>query len=451
MSEKPWEKMIDLAREASRERLEEYVESLSSADAAWAFERLDGEERREVLAAMAPEAAAELIEEVPDAQSSELIESLATAEAAAILNVLPSDDQADLIAELEDPQAAAVLAAMDPAEAREARFLGQFPPDVAGGLMVTEFLAFPEDRTIGEVLDQLRRNAMQYSDYDVQYLYITAAAGELVGVLRLRDVVLAGAERKVTEVMLSSTLSVRVDTSLQSLVEFFRDHAFFGVPVVLDDGRLVGVVKRSATREAMTEQEAADHLKAVGIVGGEELRSMSTLVRSRRRLSWLSVNILLNIAAASVIALYQDTLAQVIALAVFLPIISDMSGCSGNQAVAVSMRELSLGVVKPFEVLHVAAKEGTVGVLNGLVLGVLISLAGLLYTGNPYLGAVVGAALAMNTLVAVLIGGTVPLLLRSRGMDPALASGPILTTVTDMCGFFLTLSLASLMLERLAA
>ena len=451
MSEKPWETMIDLAREASSERLEEYVDSLSSADAAWAFERLDVEERRQILAAMAPEAAAELIEEVPDAQSAELIESLATAEAAAILNVLPSADQADLIAELEGSQAQAVLAAMDPEEARDARFLGQYPPEVAGGIMVTEFLAFTEDRTIGEVLDELRRNAMRYSDYDVQYVYITSAAGELVGVLRLRDVVLADAARKVTEVMLSSPLSVRVDAPLESLVEFFKDHAFFGVPVVLDDGRLVGVVKRSATREAMTEHEVGDHLKAVGIVGGEELRSMSTLTRSRRRLSWLSVNILLNIAAASVIALYQDTLAQVIALAVFLPIISDMSGCSGNQAVAVSMRELSLGVVKPFEVLHVAAKEGIVGAMNGLVLGVLISLAGLLYTGNPYLGAVVGAALAINTVVAVLIGGTVPLLLRSRGMDPALASGPILTTVTDMCGFFLTLSLASLMLERLAA
>ncbi len=443
--------MIKLARDAPHERLEEYVDSLSSADAAWALERLDGEERREVLAAMAPEAAAELIEEVPDAQSAELIESLEAGEAAAILNVLPSDDQADLIAELEDPQAAAVLAAMDPEEAQDARFLGQYPRDVAGGLMVTELLAFPEDRTIGEVLDELRRNATRYSDYDVQYVYITSAVGELVGVLRLRDVVLAGAERKVTEIMLASPLSVSVDTPLQSLVEFFKDHAFFGVPVVLEDGRLVGVVQRSAITEAVTEQEVGDHLKTVGIVGGEELRSMSTLLRSRRRLSWLSVNILLNIAAASVIALYQDTLAQVIALAVFLPIISDMSGCSGNQAVAVSMRELSLGVVKPFEVLHVAAKEATVGMLNGLVLGILIALAGLLYTSNPYLGAVVGAALAVNTVLAVLIGGTVPLLLRSRGMDPALASGPILTTVTDMCGFFLTLSLASLMLERLAA
>ncbi len=450
MTDKPWETMIDLARQASAERLEEYVDTLSTADTAWAVEHLDVDERREVLAAMTPVAAADLIDQLPDVQSAGMIESLGTAEAAAILNVLPSAEQADLIAELTDPRAKAVLAAMDPEEARDARLLGQYAPDTAGGIMVTELLAFSEDFTIGQVLGELRRNAARYSDYEVQYVYITSATGQLVGVLRLRDIVLAEAERKVTEVMLSRPLSVKVDAPLLSLAEFFNDHAFFGVPVVLDDGRLVGIVKRSATREAVTEQEVGDHLKTVGIVGGEELRSMPTLVRSRRRLSWLSVNILLNIAAASVIALYQDTLAQVIALAVFLPIISDMSGCSGNQAVAVSMRELSLGVVKPFEVLHVAAKEGVVGMLNGLVLGLLISLAGLLYTGNPYLGAVVGAALAVNTVVAVLIGGTVPLLLRRRGLDPALASGPILTTVTDMCGFFLTLSLASLMLERLA-
>ncbi len=177
---------------------------------------------------------------------------------------------------------------------------------------------------------------------------------------------------------------------------------------------------------------------------------MPTLLRSRRRLSWLSVNILLNIVAASVIALYQDTLARVIALAVFLPIISDMSGCSGNQAVAVSLRELSLGVVKPFEVLYVAAKEAVVGLVNGLVLGLLVAAAAWLYAGNAWLGLVVGGALAINTVVAVLIGGTVPLVLRRRGMDPALASGPILTTITDMCGFFLALSFASLLIARLA-
>jgi magnesium transporter len=143
--------------------------------------------------------------------------------------------------------------------------------------MVTEFLAFPEDRTIGEVLDELRRNALQYSDYDVQYVYITSAVGELVGVLRLRDVVLAGAERKLTEVMLSGPLSFRVDTPLQSLVEFFDDHAFFGVPGVLDDDRLVGVVKRSATREAMAEQE-------VGGSSKDRAYRMSTLLHSAQLL-----------------------------------------------------------------------------------------------------------------------------------------------------------------------
>ena len=147
--------------------------------------------------------------------------------------------------------------------------------------------------------------------------------------------------------------------------------------------------------------------------------------RSRRRLSWLSVNIVLNIIAASVIAFYQDTLSAVIALAVFLPIISDMSGCSGNQAVAVSIRELSLAVVKPRDVGYVWLKEISVGVINGIALGLLIGAVGWLWQGNPYLGLVVGAALAINTMIAVSIGGTVPLLLERLGVDPALAaSGP---------------------------
>ena len=187
-------------------------------------------------------------------------------------------------------------------------------------------------------------------------------------------------------------------------------------------------------------------MKTQGIVGGDELRSQPTWLRARRRLSWLSVNIGLNIAAASVIALYEDTLTAVIALAVFLPIVSDMSGCSGNQAVAVSMRELSLGLVRPAEVLRVWWQEVKVGLLNGVVLGVLLGIAAYLWKGTPLLGLVVGLALAINTLVAVSIGGTVPLILKRLGADPAVASGPVLTTLTDMCGFFLVLSLATAML-----
>ncbi len=176
---------------------------------------------------------------------------------------------------------------------------------------------------------------------------------------------------------------------------------------------------------------------------------MPLLLRSRRRLAWLTINIGLNALAASIIAVYQDTLAQVIALAVFLPIISDMSGCSGNQAVAVSMREMSLGLVRPNEIFRVWLKEVAVGLINGLALGCLIALAVWLWKGDVWLSGVVGTALAINTVVAVSIGGTLPLAMRGMKMDPALASGPILTTVTDMCGFFLALSFATVMLHYL--
>jgi magnesium transporter len=166
-------------------------------------------------------------------------------------------------------------------------------------------------------------------------------------------------------------------------------------------------------------------------------------------LSWLSINIALNIMAASVIAFYEDTLTAVIALAVFLPIVSDMSGCSGNQAVAVSMRELTLGAALPRDVLRVWRKEVTVGLINGLALGMLLGIAAWAWKGNVVLGLVVGAALAVNTVVAVSIGGTVPLILKRFTLDPAVASGPLLTTITDMCGFFLLLGLASLVLPAI--
>jgi magnesium transporter len=147
--------------------------------------------------------------------------------------------------------------------------------------------------------------------------------------------------------------------------------------------------------------------------------------------------------------MHQDTLAAVIALAVFLPIISDMSGCSGNQAVAVSMRELALGLVNPSDLLRVLGKEAAIGVVNGIALGVLLGLVGWVWQGNYMLGAVVGASLAINTLLAVCFGGSIPLVLRGLGQDPALASGPILTTITDMSGFFLVLTLAGAVLPWL--
>ncbi len=261
--------------------------------------------------------------------------------------------------------------------------------------------------------------------------------------LRLRDLLLARPPTPLRTIVMPDPVSARDDTPLPELRELFEVHKYFGVPVVDESGRLMGVVRRAAVREAVAHEDMDDYLKSQGIVGGEELRTMPLLVRSRRRLSWLTVNILLNVVAASVIALHQDTLTAVIALAVFLPIISDMSGCSGNQAVAVSIRELTLGLIRPSDLLQVWLKEVAVGALNGAVLGILIGAGAIAWKGNVYLGLVIGLAMAINTIVAVTIGGLVPLVLRRFRFDPALASGPILTTVTDLCGFLLILGLAS--------
>jgi magnesium transporter len=222
-------------------------------------------------------------------------------------------------------------------------------------------------------------------------------------------------------------------------------------PVVDAAKRIVGVVLPAAVEEALSNQKTRTFLRLSGIIGGEEFRTMPLWSRSGRRLSWLSINIVLNIIAASVIAVYQDTLAAVITLAVFLPMVSDMSGCSGNQAVAVSMRELSLGLVRPGEIIWVLLKEMRVGLINGLVLGTLLGLIAFAWQGNPWLGLVVGGALGANTLVSVLLGGMLPLLLKRLRLDPALVSSPLLTTVTDMCGFFFVLSFAAAVLPKLNA
>ncbi len=362
---------------------------------------------------------------------------------------MPSSEQADVIGDLSDQDAAAILEAMTPAEAADARHLSQYEDDVAGGLMVTEFLRYGQGVTVGDVIEDLREGAEQYRDYDVQYVYVCDDQNRLTGVLRLRDLLLAARGKRILDLMIRQPQSVTVNTTLDELVDLFEGHHYLGLPVVNEAGRLVGVVKRAAVDEARSERNDSDFLKTQGIIGGEEIRSLPLLLRSRRRLAWLSVNIVLNVVAASVIAMFEETLSAVIALAVFLPIISDMSGCSGNQAVAVSLRELSLGLVHANELLRVWLKEITLGILNGLALGLLIGLVAFLWKGNPYLGLVVGVALCVNTMVAVSLGGIVPLLLKRWGVDPAVASGPILTTVTDLCGFLLVLGIATTMLTRL--
>ena len=422
---------------------------LAPAESARTVVRMPEDEQSRLLELLPNDHAATLLEELPESQAARMLENLGTHDAAEILNEVPSAEQADILGRLPTSTAEAILERMEPAEAEDARRLMQYPPESAGGLMISEYLTYSNDSAVDDVLADLRANAMRYRSYDVQYAYVVAAGDRLVGVLRLRELLLAEPGTQIAQLMISDPLSVPVDSTLEELEQFFDRHDYFGIPVLSSSKAMIGVVRQRDVREAAEERAGRTMLKLTGIMGGEELRDMPLRQRSFRRLSWLSINILLNMVAASVIAMYQDTLEAVIALAVFLPIISDMSGCSGNQAVAVSMRELSLGLVRPREILRVIGKEAAVGVINGIALGLLLGAIAFAWKGIPALGLVVAVALALNTILAVCIGGGVPLLLRGLKQDPALASGPILTTITDMCGFFLVLSLASAMLPWL--
>ena len=446
---RPWERLHELLQAGDAQAVGAFIESLPVAEAVRAVSRLDAEERTRVMGMLTARQAAAVVGASPEAQAQDIIGRLSPRQAAAILQELPSDQVVDIIADVNDEAVQAILKEMRPDEAADARNLARYEPDEAGGLMVTEFLSYPESYTAADVLDDMRDNAERYADFDVQYAYCVSSFGDLVGVLRLRDLVLMPRSRRLSDFMIREPFSVNAHATLDDLQKMFDERSFLGVPVVDDGGRLVGVVKRSDVEAALSRRAGSDFLKSKGIVMGEELRTMPVRVRSSRRLAWLSLNIVLNLMAASAIAIFQGTLEQVIALAVFLPIISDMSGCAGNQAVAVSMRELELGMVKPRELAHVFWKEMQVGLINGVVLGIMVGAIALLWKGNAWLGLVAGGALAINTVIAVGVGGLLPLILKLLKKDPALAAGPILTTVTDMCGFFLALSFATLLLARL--
>tara|TARA_R110000868_G_scaffold100722_6_gene277136 strand:+ start:17428 stop:18813 length:1386 start_codon:yes stop_codon:yes gene_type:complete len=446
-TDRPWELLRAALEEGNTAQLAELLEEAGAVDGLRALLQLSAAERTEVLEQIPAELAAGFIEEAPSEAAADLVEGLDVDTAASIVEELDSDVKADVIAEMGDADAGALLAELDAESAAQIRQLMSYPEDSAGGLMITEAFSFPADATVGNVLVRLASEDDEFEAYRGQHPYIVDDAGRLLGVASLRNLLTARRSSPLVDIM-SSPISVAPAETLDNLIEIIEEHGFLGLPVVNDDGKLIGVVSRIDISDASLERMESESLKRQGVMG-DELRSMPFFLRSRRRLSWLSVNIVLNIIAASVIAAYEDTLTAVIAIAIFLPMVSDMSGCSGNQAVAVSLRELALGLVKPVDVARVWTKEVLVGIANGIVLGILIGMVAWIWKGNAFLGVVIGLALAINTVVAVSIGGVVPLLLKRFNQDPAVASGPLLTTITDMMGFFLVLSLATLFMARL--
>ena len=433
---------------SDEQQVAEIVESNTSQEVLRQASQMKADDRDQLISILPPDAAAELIEEAPARLAASMIEGVDSDVAAKIMEELPSDTQADIVNDIKKANAEAILSVMDEDTADDVRKLSQYDSDTAGGLMELDALTFAIDDTVGTVLKRMVTDDEEYERYREQHPYIVDTAGRLVGVVSLRGLLRSKRTVVLADIM-RPVISVLPETTQEELATVFDENPFRSVPVVDAQHGLLGIVSRTELTEA--EQHRAEKQSLSRQKVGDELRSMPTILRSRRRLAWLSSNIVLNIIAASVISAYEETLAAVIAIAIFLPMVSDMSGCSGNQAVGVSMRELALGLTRPADLFHVLKKELGVGIINGIVLGILIGIVAWVWKDNAYLGLVIGLALSANTLIAVSIGGTVPLILKKFGIDPAVASGPLLTTVTDMAGFFLVLSLASLFMPQLLA
>lgn len=446
---RPWERLKLLIDAGAPSSIEQYLDQLRWSERARAISRLEPADQDRLLTMLTPEDAAELVETLPEPEAAELIERLEPEDAASIVEELESDVQADVLGHLETDSAEAILAEMDPAEAAEARSLVGHDPNSAGGLMVTEFVTFKDDVTVHDVFTGLRDRRSEFAEYDIQYLYVVDREGRPVGVLRARDLLLAPASQRIAEIMIREVRVLPANLSLQEVAHIFEEHGYMGLPVVDRRGLLIGVVRSAAVDDAMMQQSDAAFLAAKGIVGGEEFRTHPLGIRVRRRAAWLLINVFLNLASASVIAFNQDVLEQVVALAIFLPIISDMSGAAGQQAVAVSIRELSLGLVRDSELMRVVWKEIGSGVINGLLFSVVLGLAAWGWDGSVGLGLVVGGALGINILVGATVGGVLPLMAKRCGFDPALVSGLLLTTITDVVGFFMALFFAAQMLASI--
>lgn len=437
---------LDILAQDDAERFARIVETIPPYDVLRFIIHLDEDSRHKLLSMLEPELAAVLVEEAPTKLAANLLQGVESPVAAKIMEELQSDMQADIVDHLDSEGAEAILSEMQDEEAEGVRKLSQYEQDTAGGLMEWEVFSFKTTDKVGAVLKRLATGDEDFERYRGQHPYILDEDGILKGVVSLRGLLTSKRTAQLADIMIEP-LTVKPFQTIDELEEVFEEHPFLGVPVVDREGRPLGVVSRAAVAEALLEKQEQDSLARQQV--SDELRSMPTWYRSRRRLAWLSSNIVLNIIAASVISAYEETLTAVIAIAVFLPMVSDMSGCSGNQAVGVSMRELALGLTRPADLFHVLKKEFSVGIINGIILGILIGIVAWVWKDNAVLGLVIGLALSVNTVLAVAIGGTVPLFLKGVGIDPAVASGPLLTTITDMAGFFLVLSLASLFMPYL--
>ena len=422
------------------------LRSLHPADLADRLQRLETEEALRVLTQLPRSLAASALREMERPLFTRLAEAMSSGELCSLLAELAPNAAADLIGDLPPERHRQTLAGLPEDKAAPIRSLLRYAEDTAGGIMSDRFIALRDDMTLEEVRELLRGHAQEERTEDVAYLYVADKARHLVGVVSLRDLVFGKPERRVSEIMNRDVKFVRVSDDQETVARQFEHYHYLGLPVLDAKERLVGVVKASDAMEVAAREATEDMQLMVGL-SGEERTFTPWQDSVRRRLPWLYVNLATAFLAASVVDLFEGTIARWTALAVFLPVIAGQGGNAGLQTLTVVVRDLALGEISRGDGVRALFKELILGFINGAAVGVVVGLIGWMWKGSLVLGVVAFAALILNQLSAALAGVTIPLGLKAMRVDPALASSIFLTTVTDVAGFFFFLGLGALALR----
>jgi magnesium transporter len=442
------ERFIALLETTEPEAVKAMIAALHPADVAEmlnAASRPDARQRVFALLEMAP--AATVLTQLSPAVRAEILESLSADQLRRIVEELDSDDAADILEAVSNERAQAALEQLPGSMAARIQQLLKYPPDSAGGLMKSEYAAVFEGATVEEAIEIVRTLAEAVAD--IHNVFVVDQRFHLLGVLPLARLILARAGQTVDAVMDRQAISVTVDTDQEDVARLFRKYDLVSLPVTDPRGALLGRITVDDVVDVLEEEANEDFSKLSGL-GEEEPLFDSPMRAIRRRLPWLGLNLLTTSLSASVIGLYQGTIQSMALAAALMTIVAAQGGNAGVQTLTVMVRGMALGKVGLAQARGILLKELAVACGNGVALGIAAGLVTYLLHGQPLLAAVLGIALAINFLVAALVGSLIPLILRWMRADPAVASSVFVTACTDMCGFLSFLSLLSVGLRYFA-
>lgn len=420
------------------------VAALRPPDGADVLEELPPEERAEVVEEMSPEAGAELLIELDEEERTEVARRLDAESLGEFLDEMAPDDAADVLQELEAAQIAATLAEMDDAD--EVRELLEHDEESAGGLMIPHVITFRSSLTAQRAIDLLRSS--KPDEETAYYIFVTDEAGRLAGVVGLRQLVVADPDTPLQQIMNPDIITAHVDTDQEECARLLARHDLVVLPIVDDEQCLVGVVTADDVIDVLQEEATEDLYHLANLDADEDVYD-SVFRSSRRRLTWLFVNLPTALLAAWIVTRFQNTIEVLPFIVAFSPVINGMGGNAGIQTLTLIVRSLALGELSLRDSWHTLAREFTIGAINGLIFGLCIGAIGFVWQGSWILGLVAGGSMLLNLVAAALGGTLVPLGLRLFRIDPALASGVIVTTVTDVTGTICLLGMATLLLQYL--